>query len=98
MFVYDEPGGENTAFVIRNNSQGIEKEINDLSNMYIIRSRTDAGTIEARENNYSNFQSVLKSNAQIISTDYYKSDLRFSDFHIRQEGISASKPYFIRQR
>ena len=98
MFVYDEPGGESTAFVIRNNSQGIEKEINDLSNMYIIRSRTDAGTIEARENNYANFQSVLKSNAQIISTDYYKPDLRFSDYKIRKEGLSAAKPYFLRQR
>jgi hypothetical protein len=98
MFVYDEPGGESTAFVIRNNSQGIEKEINDLSSMYIIRSRTDAGTIEARENNYANFQSVLKSNAQIISTDYYKPDLRFSDFQIRKEGLSAAKPYFLRQR
>jgi hypothetical protein len=98
MFVYDEPGGENTAFVIRNNSLGIEKEVSELTKRYIIRSRTDAGTIEAIENNYTSFKSVLRSNAQIISTDYYKPDLRFSDFQIRLEEVSPSKPYFFRQK
>jgi len=98
MFVYDEPGGDNTAFVIRNNSLGIEKEISELTKRYIIRSRTDAGTIEAREKNYTIFQSVLSSNAQIISTDYYKPDLRFSDFQIRLEDISLSKPYILRKK
>ena len=98
MFVYDEPEGENTAFVIRNNSLGIENEIRELTKRYIIRTRTDAGTIEARENNYTSFKSVLTSNAQIISTDYYKPDLRFSDFQIRWEEVRPSKPYFFRQK
>ena len=97
MFVYDEPGSDNTAFVIMNNSVGKEKEINELTKLYIVRSRTDEGTIEAREKNYSIYQSVLESNAQIISTDYYKPDLRFSDYQIRLDGVKKTLPYMLRK-
>lgn len=93
MFVYDEPGESNTAFVIRNNPKNHENEIKLLSNYYIVRTRTDAGTIQSRNNDYSYFESAMQSNAQIISTDYYKSDLRFSDFKISLKYLSKSKPY-----
>jgi hypothetical protein len=96
MFVYSEPGEINTAFVIRNSSQGIENEISDLAKKFIVRTRTDAGTHQARANDYSDYHSVLKSNAQIISTDYYKADLRWSSYEIKLTGASKSKPYILR--
>ncbi|MFM7661686.1 MAG: Ca2+-dependent phosphoinositide-specific phospholipase C [Bacteroidota bacterium] len=96
MFVYAEPGEKNTAFIIRNSSKGIEKEIYELSKKYIVRSRTDAGTHQSRNNDYSDYQSVLKSNAQIISTDYYKADLRWSSFEIKLDGTTKTKPFLIR--
>jgi hypothetical protein len=96
MFVYDEPGEPNTAFVIRNNPKNQENEIRLLSNYYIVRTRTDAGTIQCRNSDYSDFESAMKSNAQIISTDYYKSDFRFSDFKISLKYLSNSKPYIYR--
>ena len=49
---------------------------------YIVRTRADADTKEARENDYSRFEKAKESGAQIISTDYYipsrffKSDYR----------------------
>jgi hypothetical protein len=96
MFAYDEPGASNTAFVIRNNSKNKEREIGLLSDYYIIRTRTDAGTIQARNNDYSDFVSALKSNAQIISTDYYKPDQRFSDFKIILKGMDKTRSYIYR--
>jgi hypothetical protein len=82
MFVYSEPQEKSCAFMIRNNPVGREQEIKDLSNSYIIRTRTDAGTIEARNLDYNLFESAYESNAQIISTDYYRPDYTISDFVI----------------
>jgi len=96
MFVYSEPGEKNTAFIIRNSSQGNENEISELSKKFIVRTRTDAGTHQARANDYSDYHSVMKSNAQIISTDYYKPDLRWSSYEIKLEGSNKRKPYILR--
>jgi hypothetical protein len=86
MFVYSQPNGEHTAFVVRNEPQGKEAEIRDLTARYIVRTRSDAGTIEARKNDYQRFQAAMRSGAQIISTDYYRPDKRFSNFFIQLKG------------
>ena len=50
---------------------------------YLVRTRSDANTTEARENDYSRFEAALESGAQIISTDYYLPDTLFGNaFHI----------------
>ena len=68
----------------------------ELSELYIIRTRSDAGTLEARDNNYNRFESCLKSKAQIISTDYYKPDLRFGDFCIKFLSNNSQSPYILK--
>lgn len=83
MFVYGNPDDEMTAFVKRNNPVEHEEEIDDLTAKYIVRTRSDAGTIEARKNDYTRFNAALASNAQIISTDYYKADLSLSTFCVK---------------
>ena len=83
MFVYDSPNLVTTAFVKRNEPQGNEQEIKELTRLFMVRTRSDAGTIEARKNDYSRFQSAWSSGAQIISTDYYRPDKRFSNFSIQ---------------
>jgi hypothetical protein len=83
MFVYSQPNGEHTAFVVRNEPQGKEAEICDLTSRYIVRTRSDAGTLEARSNNYERFQAAIQSGAQIISTDYYRPDKRLGNFFIK---------------
>lgn len=83
LFVYDNPNLETTAFVKRNDPEGNETEIQALTALFMVRTRSDAGTIEARNNDYRRFQAAWKSGAQIISTDYYKADKRIGNFRIQ---------------
>jgi hypothetical protein len=83
MFVYSQPNGDNTAFVVKNDPIGHEQEIESLTGKYIVRTRSDAGTLEARANDYTRFNAAVKSGAQIISTDYYKADSRIGTFQIK---------------
>ncbi|MEM7486813.1 MAG: phosphatidylinositol-specific phospholipase C1-like protein [Bacteroidota bacterium] len=45
---------------------------------YVVRTRADAGTKEARSNDYTRFEKAKTSGAQIISTDYYIPTTLFS--------------------
>lgn len=83
MFLYGKPDAPSTAFVIENDPIGREKEINNLSEKYMVRTRSDAGTLEARSNDKSRWESALQSNAQIISTDYYRPDQALSSFYVQ---------------
>jgi hypothetical protein len=54
-----------------------------MTKKFIVRTRSDAGTIEARNNDYRRFNAAWQSGSQIISTDYYKPDKRFSDYQVK---------------
>jgi hypothetical protein len=84
-FSYASPGLDETAFVIRNNPLGNEAEISKLAQTYIVRTRTDAETEEAIHNDYTRFDAAFRSNAQIISTDYYAADPQLSPYRISLE-------------
>jgi hypothetical protein len=83
MFSYGRPGDPATAFIVNNQPIGHEEKIDSLANIYMVRTRSDAGTLEARANDYSRWNAALKSNAQIISTDYYKPDTEISHFFVK---------------
>ncbi|RAJ24570.1 Ca2+-dependent phosphoinositide-specific phospholipase C [Pedobacter cryoconitis] len=54
---------------------------------YIIRTRADSDTQEARRNDRSNFGAACASGAQIITTDYYLKSTHFkSDYVVSFEG------------
>ncbi|MFL2663765.1 MAG: Ca2+-dependent phosphoinositide-specific phospholipase C [Crocinitomicaceae bacterium] len=82
MFYYGDINDKNTAFLLRNDPVASSAEIHDLAKHFMIRTRSDSGTRESRENNYHTWESALKSHAQIISTDYYKADSRFSSYSV----------------
>ncbi len=50
---------------------------------FIVRTRADAGTAEARSNDTSRRSRAFASGAQLISTDYPEPDERFSDYSVR---------------
>ncbi len=50
---------------------------------YIIRTRSDSETMQARNNDYTDMNNAFESGAQITSTDYYKADTRLSSFHVQ---------------
>ena len=58
-----------------------------LKKGYIVRTRTDADTKEARHNNFIRRDMAFQSGAQILSTDYPVRNLRHSlDYFVRFKG------------
>ena len=82
VFINAAPGTPEAAALFRNNPE--DATIADLAKKgYIIRTRADADTREARANDYSHFEAAKKSGAQIITTDYYLPSTIFqSPYHI----------------
>jgi hypothetical protein len=83
VFVNAAPGTPEAAAMFRNNPE--DKSIPDLVKKgYIIRTRADADTREARKNDYTHFTDAKNSGAQIITTDYYKPSSFFnSSYHVK---------------
>ena len=77
IFVYGEPGSSETAFVILNDASGDKDTITQrVKEGYIVRTRSDADTKQARNGDYTDAMAAFASGAQIISTDYYRPDPR----------------------
>ncbi|MBX3421716.1 MAG: hypothetical protein KF752_09190 [Pirellulaceae bacterium] len=49
---------------------------------FMVRTRADVGTVEARRNDPRRRDLAISSGAQLISTDFPEPDLRFSDYHV----------------
>ena len=77
MFVYSAPGTAEAAFVILNEPTERSPQIQQrVKEGYIVRTRSDEGTLQARAGNYTDMNLGFNSWAQIVSTDYYKPDAR----------------------
>jgi hypothetical protein len=81
-FVYGSERDSNCVFLIRNEPIEHQEEITELSKGFIVRTRADAGTLEARESNYQRLRAALLSGAQIVSTDYYRPNPRFGSYFV----------------
>lgn len=88
LFTNSPVGSSEAAFLIMNNAiKDFEKIKENVKKGYIVRTRADADTREARTNDYRSFEAAKASGAQIISTDYYlKSTLFLSDYFVNFEG------------
>ncbi len=86
LFANADPGTPEAACMIRNNPKA--PEIKDLvAKGYIIRTRADSDTKEARMNDKSSFIAACNSGAQIITTDYYLKSTHFtSDYVVYFDG------------
>ena len=73
LFTNAVPGASDAAFVEQNN--GTREEIDALVKQgYLVRTRTDEGTEQARTNDTTRRDLALVSGAQMISTDYPSSE------------------------
>ena len=87
LFTNVPPGHPESAFIIANDPIVQEMDIVKwVKQGYLVRTRADANTMEAREDDYSRFEAAKRSGAQYISTDYYFKTSTFPDFLIRFEG------------
>jgi hypothetical protein len=86
LFANALPGTPEAAAMIRNNPK--DPEIPQLVKKgYIIRTRADADTEQARTNDRSGLEAACQSGAQIITTDYYLKSTHFkSDYVVSFEG------------
>ena len=73
IFTNAVPGAPDAAFTEENS--GTKAEIDALAKQgYLIRTRTDDGTEEARSNDHTRADVALSSGAQMLSTDYPSSE------------------------
>jgi hypothetical protein len=86
LFVNAEPGTPEAATMIRNNPT-VPEIRGFVEKGYIVRTRADADTKEARLNDKTDFMAACASGAQIITTDYYRKSTHFkSDYVVSFEG------------
>lgn len=88
MFVPAAPGTPEAGFMIMNNPLTDQDSIKSLVKAgYLVRTRADANTEEARNGDYSRFKAALSSGAHFISTDYYLEDTSLgTGFEIKMPG------------
>jgi len=73
MFVRSTPGTPRSAFLLLDNALMRQEEIQQrVKQGYIVRTRTDIETYEAKVNDYTRANAAFKSGAQVISTDFFR--------------------------
>ncbi|PCE62572.1 phosphatidylinositol-specific phospholipase C1-like protein [Sediminicola luteus] len=78
LFINAPEGSDEAAVIFKDDPIANQQEIQRLVKAgYLIRTRADADTEEARTGDYTKMEAAFASGAQIISTDYYKPDPRF---------------------
>lgn len=86
LFTNSKPQTPEAAVMILNNAK-TDPIQSMVSKGYIVRTRADSDTKEARNNDRSTFDAACKSGAQIITTDYYSKSTHFnSDYMISFDG------------
>jgi len=72
MFVNAPAGTPESAFLVLNEPKELQSEIKQrVKEGYLVRTRADANTLEARQGDLSRFEAAIRSGAHFISTDYY---------------------------
>lgn len=73
MFIRSEPGKKHSAFLLLDNAIVRGDDIKRyVKEGYLVRTRADIETYEAKINDFSRAKKAISSGAQIISTDFYK--------------------------
>lgn len=86
MFTNSAAGTPEAAIMVLNNAK-TDPIVSMVKRGYIVRTRADADTKEARNNDRSVFEAACKSGAQIVTTDYYQKSTHFvSDYQVSFPG------------
>jgi hypothetical protein len=84
MFLNSEPDDSFAAFILRDNAIVRQKEIQDLVKKgFMVRTRSDIETYEAKVNDLTRSKAAFSSGAQVISTDFFR------------PGNTYDTPYFV---
>lgn len=73
MFVRSSPGTPRSAFLLLDNAIVRQQEIQQrVQQGYLVRTRADIETYEAKVNDYTRAEAAFKSGAQVVSTDFFR--------------------------
>ena len=99
LFANAAPGTPEAAILIRNNPK--KDHIKTLVKKgYIVRTRADSDTREARKNDHSFFEAACRSGSQIITTDYYLKSTHFTSAYVisfDNERYLRKNPLFVKE-
>ena len=91
MFVNAPEDSPAAAYLTLNETTDVPRITADVQKGFVVRTRADADTLEARANDTSRRDKALVSGAQYVSTDYMRPDTRFSPYQARMpEGVVAA--------
>ncbi|MBV9991555.1 MAG: phosphatidylinositol-specific phospholipase C1-like protein [Alphaproteobacteria bacterium] len=92
MFIDAPPGSPTAAFRVMNEALTDTAAITAAVKAgFLVRTRADADTVEARANDTRRRDAALASGAQYISTDYMRPDFRFGPYEVRlPQGVVAA--------
>ena len=78
MFDFSSPDEDKAAFIKYDDAKADELKITDaVKKGFIVRTRADGPNVQNRNGDYTQQQAAFRSGAQIISTDYYRPDIRY---------------------
>lgn len=94
LFTNADAGTPEAAVLIINDPLRDEAKIRDMVNKgYLVRTRADADTKQARTNDKRMFEAACRSGAQIITTDYYAKSTHFpSEYIVRFDDGTYIRP------
>lgn len=93
MFVnsIDSSADHAAYFTINDPEEAFERIQAAVAQGFIVRTRADANTLEARQNSTERREAAFASGAHYISTDYYVPRLEFSSFQVQLPSDSAAR-------
>jgi hypothetical protein len=92
IFVSAQPPDDDAAFTVINDPIAEGDRIRELVALgYLVRTRADADTAEARTGDTTRREAAFASGAQIISTDYEVEDARFPGYVVTMPGGGVAR-------
>ncbi|MEI9994631.1 MAG: phosphatidylinositol-specific phospholipase C1-like protein [Rhizomicrobium sp.] len=91
MFVNTDEDSPAAAYLTLNETADIPRITADVRKNFLVRTRADADTVEARANTTERRDKALASGAQYVSTDYMQPDSRLGPYLARMpQGVVAA--------
>ncbi len=86
LFVNTDETSPAAGYITLNEHADVPRITADVKAGFVVRTRADADTVEARSNDVTRRDAALQSGAQYVSTDYPHPDTRLSDYQARLPG------------
>jgi hypothetical protein len=86
LFVNTDETSPAAGYITLNEHSDVPRITADVKAGFVVRTRADADTVEARSHDVTRRDAALQSGAQYVSTDYPHPDTRLSDYQARLPG------------